>query len=358
MWNNLFDYWKGLTCLGALTLPFAGWFFLNAKSLSIEWNNPLGYYTKLKLFIRRKGVAGQAASALGAGNVDQRYKLLQVSQETVSSAPSNGDLVAEYPLTTLDKESYWRYCLPKNSQLQKPTTTVTAATAESSAEECKMQWKSSAPEIINYLLKLGMDFFKLQHQMNLFMIFHLKDKITDDNEEIKKQIQQTCELQETSDKKHHLKDFFTSNAPISKKCLLTPREIELTLETDNSSQQVQSSSAQQEIQVDELKKGKIWGSIKYSLSGYYGDLHKFDWKNVVKNGDSGDTKHEILIELKGKTFELGLENSGTVSSGTSNDLKFKDLLEKYKKRELNICDFWKDYDSAGGGHQNNCASSR
>ncbi|AHC40380.1 hypothetical protein OVS_03105 [Mycoplasma ovis str. Michigan] len=310
MWNNLLDYWKSFSFLGAISLPLLGVFFLGTKL--INWSSPYGYYTRLKLFIK------------------------------TSNSTRSVDLVAEYPTTNLDKVSHWKYCLPKNSQLKKEST-VTTTNSTSSEEDCQLDWsRSSNSDLVNYLLKLGVKFLKLRHQINLLLIYSFYDKVSEDNY-LRDEMIKKCGLKGKNNQEY-LKDFFISETPISKNCLLVPEEVTLNLTVGEGTQQ-QASSQQTEIKLEELQKGKVSGNIRYSLSDWWGKLHEFS-----ESGNNGNgTKSSILIKVLSKPFDLELENPP--SQGANGKLNFDDLFKKYERKELNMCDFCKDCQYSGGAEQ-------
>lgn len=381
MLNSLFDYWKSLTTLGTISLPLVGLFFLGSKvTNSINWSSPLGYYTKLRLFIKRNG-GGSAQTTVSENNGAQnspsdRYQLIQVSGDGTTLNGNNPDLIAEYPINYLGKESHWKYCFPKNSKLQKKEQQQTASSPAPTGEECSLSWYKRGSEELNYLLQLGLKFLKLQHQINLFLFYHSYSKNNEQNRLTindttngngwKDQLLQKCGLKDHQNDQSQsvLKDFFVSTSPISPHCFLVPNKVDLTLTLGSSSEQVKAESGNQtEVKLAEIKKGTIEGNIEYSFSDYYGKLHDFSWQNgFPSTGTSGQGKstNPVLISLKpteNKKFEFKLESESTSSNTEQNSPKFEELYKKYEERELKLCDFWKSSTTSAGGGSNHLCSS-
>ncbi len=333
MLNSLLDYWKSLTTFGTVSLPLVGLFFLSTKSISRT--TPYGYYTRLKLFIKRNGQLAQAsvATSEGAGvaGASDRYQITQVSSSSSTTSGSESpDLIAEYPITSLDKESWWKFCLPSKSKLKKNEQTQTTSAPATNGEDCELKYFKKESQEIDYLLRLGLKFLKLQHQINLFLFYDSKKqnpplvKDLDDSSGWKNQFQKKCEVKEKSNGESVLKEFFISTNPVSPNCLLVPTQVSLTLTTGSETAQVQADNGSSaEIKLEEIKKGSIEGNIDYSFADYYGKLQEFSWQNgQMVHGTNGQQTNQnpVLISLKpttDKKFEFKLESASDSSSGSS-----------------------------------------
>ncbi|AFN65260.1 hypothetical protein WEN_02365 [Mycoplasma wenyonii str. Massachusetts] len=292
------DHWKSLSILGVVALPVLGVFTPTKRT------KPFGYHTVGNLFIKTS-----------EGN------------QGTNTTPS---LVTEFPLLSLDKTSYWKYCLPKGSKLNSPET----PTKVNSEQNCELTWwgsqthKSEEQERISFLLNLMNKFLKLQHQMNLIFLFHSEsinrqEVNTEGDGGWLSNIKNTCQI--SKDSYNSLKHFFVSSTPISKNCLISPVKVELTLTLGNGTQQASDTQTSTTYSLDQLKKGTVTGSIHYSLSDYWGNLHKL----------SEEKEAEFSFKFQ-KPFEFKLESS----TGQEN-LNFDTLYNQYQKRELKLEDFCK-----------------
>ncbi|AHC40329.1 hypothetical protein OVS_02450 [Mycoplasma ovis str. Michigan] len=307
--NFLLNHWKEFSALGAIFLSSVGIFMSSSKS--IEWTKPFGFYTQTRLFIEENGsLTGQ-----------QNGKVV--------------DLLAEFPLKYLDKENWWKYCLPKGSKLNNLEKTVSTS---SNDNYCQLDWYSSShkhknSESISYLLRLILKFLKLQNQLNLIFLFY-SEKSTQrpqvthtgtngNGQSWLDKIRSKCQISRQFNKDSFLKNMFTSSAPISKNCLITPVKVDVTLSLNGTSHQVTRQT--NTYSLEKLKKGTITGEVQYSLTDYSGNLHNFEFEDKKQSS-------ALFSVFPSGTYKFKV-------NGNNGNLDFDKLFEKYQSRELDLSDF-------------------
>ncbi|AHC40441.1 hypothetical protein OVS_03460 [Mycoplasma ovis str. Michigan] len=223
----LLEHWQELCIfVSAISIPIIS--LLTGSSI-INWSKPSGYYTQATLTIENGSSGGAVSTSSGTGSSGIKdYQLIQVGALESQPSTKSFDLVAEFPLKYLDKQNWWRYCLPKSSKLKNGSAT----TNFTSEQDCVLNWwrktDDSNSESIFYLLDLMLKFLKLQHQVNLITLFHsssnpqqVSTTTSDNGNDVLSKIKETCNLSNSSSQ-NSLSYMFTSSTPISKNCLITP----------------------------------------------------------------------------------------------------------------------------------------
>ncbi|WP_144079570.1 hypothetical protein [Mycoplasma ovis] len=153
----------------AISLPTIG-FFSNFSIINLS--QPSGYYTQATLTIENGSSGGTTSisSWVDTWGISRDHQLIQIASSSRQPTIKPFDLVAEFPLKYLDKQNWWRYCLPKSSKLKNSGSQTSAMANSTTEKDCELNWwrklNDSNSESIAYLLDLMLKFL-INYSINL-----------------------------------------------------------------------------------------------------------------------------------------------------------------------------------------------
>lgn len=133
-------------------------------------------------------------------------------------------------------------------------------------------------------------------------------------------IQKACGLRDISPKEF-IKDLFFDPRISTKNCFLSPSSAKIHLDISKVLGTVDSSTSTPSLKIDQLKKGKLKGSLKYGIFDYSTKI-----KQITTQNGSGKQKY------------LGLKIDWPLTfyqePDKQNNCSVKSLLKKVRRREL------------------------